>query len=139
MYLFIHPRQAFQNGRLIIILSGDSKVRHKISQRLGILYGIQFEAARHEAKKKLVLPKGKLFGKAQVRIEIGIRFLSCDSTRGRVAPALSLAHDHFPSALGGCLPYFASYSAANLASSLGSQRKHCDFGRSCSLHQSPFC
>src|SRR5438132_5106485 len=39
---------------------------------------------------------------------------------------------------GGCLPYLARYSAANLSLNLGSHLKHCDSGRSCSLHQSPF-
>ncbi len=43
-----------------------------------------------------------------------------------------------PSGLGGCLPYLASYWAANLASSSGWQTKHCESGRSCSAHQSPF-
>ena len=43
-----------------------------------------------------------------------------------------------PPGLGGFLPYLASYSAANLSASFGLQRKHCDFGRLCSLHQSPF-
>lgn len=43
-----------------------------------------------------------------------------------------------PSGFGGCLPYLASYCAANLASSSGWHLKHCESGRSCSLHQSPF-
>src|SRR5205823_2981450 len=36
------------------------------------------------------------------------------------------------------LPYFTRYWAANFSLSLGSQRKHSDLARSCSLHQSPF-
>src|SRR6516225_4176710 len=39
---------------------------------------------------------------------------------------------------GGSLPYFAWYAAANFSLSFASHLKHCDFGRSCSLHQSPF-
>ncbi len=46
---------------------------------------------------------------------------------------------YVPSGLGGFLPYFASYSAANFSARFGLQRKHCDSGRLCSLHQSPFC
>src|SRR5207248_2690016 len=38
---------------------------------------------------------------------------------------------------GGFLPYFASCCAANSTSFSGWQRKHCESGRSCSLHQSP--
>lgn len=40
--------------------------------------------------------------------------------------------------LGGFCPNFASYTFANLSARLGLQRKHCDSGRSCSSHQSPF-
>jgi len=45
---------------------------------------------------------------------------------------------YFPSGFGGFCPYFASYSAATLAASFGLQRKHCDSGRLCAWHQSPF-
>src|SRR5262249_51767909 len=41
------------------------------------------------------------------------------------------------SGFGGFLPYFASYWAANSASFSGWHAKHCESGRSCSLHQSP--
>ena len=63
-----------------------------------------------------------------------------DKANGSVlADAVRIERIYFPSGLGGFFPYFASYSAANWASSFGLQRKHCDFGRSCALHQSPFC
>src|SRR5439155_13284248 len=42
------------------------------------------------------------------------------------------------SGLGGFFPYLASYSAANSASFSGWQTKHCESGRLCCLHQSPF-
>ena len=42
------------------------------------------------------------------------------------------------SGFGGFSPYLASYSAANSASFSGWQMKHCDSGRLCFSHQSPF-
>src|SRR5262245_61246526 len=39
---------------------------------------------------------------------------------------------------GGSLPYLARYWAANFSLCSGWQMKHCESGRSCSLHQSPF-
>src|SRR5689334_5636557 len=52
-------------------------------------------------------------------------------------PPCSSTHPANYSGFGGCLPYLASYNAANLASSSGWQTKHCDSGRSCFAHQSP--
>src|SRR3990172_10997294 len=54
-------------------------------------------------------------------------------------PRAAGIRDYSFSGVCGFLPNFASYSATNLASSFGLQRKHCDSGRLCSLHQSPFC
>lgn len=60
-------------------------------------------------------------------------------TRFAVVRATQNSHTPYyvPAGLGGFLPYFASYSAASLSANFGLQRKHCDSGRLCSLHQSP--
>ena len=65
-------------------------------------------------------------------------------TIGRKGPAIAsqmavLQLGHYSVAFGGFLPNLASYWAANFPSSSGWQTKHCDSGRLCCWHQSPFC
>ena len=77
------------------------------------------------------------YGSRHDRLPLVLEVWTVDGRSGSAKAAGR--HGFFSSGLGGFLPYFASYSAANLASSFGLQRKHCDSGRLCSLHQSPFC